>query len=182
MRYIFIGMKHCGKSSHGKLFAQKREVPFFDTDDLVETLYEQKFGADLNCREIFNLHGAEFFARLEAMVLDSLLTEERFNDVVVAMGGRMPVAEKLQHKLQQLGCYVYIKVAKEVIFKRIERRGFPSFVDKENPFESVCNLIKEREMFYENLATITINIDDLPKEIVAKKIAKEIEEFEQNVR
>ena len=182
MRYIFIGMKHCGKSSHGRLFAKKRNLPFFDTDDLVEELYNKKFEADFSCREIFNLHGADFFARLEAIVLENLLTQEQYQNAVIAMGGRMPVAEKLQDKLKQLGCYIYIRVAKEVIFKRIERRGLPSFIDKTRPFESVCELIKKREVFYENLATITIDVDDLPKEIVAKKIAKEIEEFENNVR
>ncbi|UDQ98012.1 shikimate kinase [Lentisphaerota bacterium WC36G] len=182
MRYIFIGMKHCGKSSHGKLFAEKRNLPFFDTDDLVEELYAAKLSKKGNCREIFNEHGAEFFAELEKEILAKLLSEEKFYNCVIAMGGRMPVAPDLQNELKKLGCYVYIKVADNVIFERIKRRGFPSFVDQQNPYESVCKLIRDREVFYDNLATITINVEDLPKNVVANKIAKEIEEFENNVR
>ena len=35
MSIILMGIKHCGKSTQGRIISKKLSVPFFDTDDVV---------------------------------------------------------------------------------------------------------------------------------------------------
>ena len=177
MRYIFIGMKHCGKTTHGRIFAESRKLPFYDTDDLLESLHRKKTGKTENCRTIFNAYGAEYFNELESELIENIY-QGAYSSSVIAMGGRMPINDKLQDKLKKLGFYVYVKAPTEAIFKRIKRKGLPAFIDQDRPFDSVCEMIQQREPYYERLANITIEVNDLPVKIIAGQIKLKIRESE----
>ena len=40
---VFLGIKHCGKSTHGKLLAERLNRRFLDTDDMLSEAYMKKF-------------------------------------------------------------------------------------------------------------------------------------------
>ena len=66
-RHVVIGgMKHCGKSTQGKRLAEFWQVPFFDTDTLLEEAYCRVTGKKRTCREIFREEGENFFRQREA--------------------------------------------------------------------------------------------------------------------
>ena len=58
---ILLGIKHCGKSTQGKLLAKYFNCPFFDTDDEIEVLTGK------SPRQIYTEQGKEarFKTRLE---------------------------------------------------------------------------------------------------------------------
>ena len=35
---VLMGIKHCGKSTQGKIISQKLGLPFYDTDDVITLL------------------------------------------------------------------------------------------------------------------------------------------------
>ena len=35
MSIVLMGIKHCGKSTQGRIISKKLSVPFFDTDDVI---------------------------------------------------------------------------------------------------------------------------------------------------
>jgi shikimate kinase len=72
MNLILIGFKSCGKSSVGKLLAQKLNVLFTDTDQLIEQTYFQNTNEPLNASEIYQQEGKAYFRDLEQNIISDL--------------------------------------------------------------------------------------------------------------
>jgi len=72
MNVVLIGMKHCGKSTIGKLLAARWECPFYDIDPMIEETHACDTGDQLSVREIFEQHGETYFRRIEGHVVCEL--------------------------------------------------------------------------------------------------------------
>jgi len=161
MNIVICGMKHCGKSTHGEFIARKLECPFLDTDDLLEAKFFELEKNPLNSREIYNLHGEDYFRKLEADVIHSLIDEADENKTqVIALGGGVPSNTNLGDELKKLGRFVYLKNEPDVLYKRIARKGLPSFLQGENPYEKFLELYTERERRYIDLSDLTIEFSE----------------------
>ena len=178
MNIVICGMKHCGKSTHGEFIARRLSCPFLDTDNLLETKYFELEKNPLNSREIYNLHGGDYFRELEAGVIHSLIDEADENKTqVIALGGGVPSNPKLGDELKNLGHFVYLKNKPEILFKRIARKGLPSFLQGENPYEKFLELYRERERRYIELSDLTVEFnEDVPKNKAGYIILGKIEE------
>ena len=91
---VFIGIKHCGKSTQGKLLAQKLQRKFYDSDELLSAEYMIRYAAareESSPRAIMVRHGEEFFRRFEADVIRKILNGSVDNVGVLALGGGVPV-------------------------------------------------------------------------------------------
>ena len=75
---VLMGCKHCGKSTQGKLLAEKLGVNFFDTDEEI-TKREGKTPS-----EIITEKGEPAFRDIEASVCADLATK---NNVIISTGG-----------------------------------------------------------------------------------------------
>ena len=75
---ILIGMPGSGKTTTGKLLAQKLGFDFLDMDDVIEKNEGKKIS------EIFKLKGEEYFRNLETSLLESLLEKE---NLILSTGG-----------------------------------------------------------------------------------------------
>jgi len=162
MNYIIAGMKHCGKSTIGKHLADYLNASFYDTDDLVEELYNKRDNRALSARDIFIEHDSEFFKKMESDVLhklnDVILPKSENN--VIALGGGLPVNIDLILLLHKMGTVIFLKNDIEVLYKRVEKSGVVPFLDDKNPKESFFELYKEREPYYILHADITVNLDN----------------------
>lgn len=175
MKIVLTGMKHCGKTTAGKLLAQKMNCKFVDTDDLVESLYQQSYGEKLNCRQIFTEHGGDFFRNLELEAVQQLQIGIPPKSRVIGLGGGLPMNPMSRQILPKLGSLVYLKVEPEIIFKRIEENGLPPYIDAQRPFESFMESFSEREKIYEELAEFTVfcpgdNTSEQNLEIIVNKL------------
>ena len=164
MNIVICGMKHCGKSTHGEFIADKLSCPFLDTDTLLETEFFKREKNPLNSREIYNLHGADYFRELKADVLHALIDEADENKTqVIALGGGVPSNPNIGAELKKLGRFIYLKNEPDVLYKRIARKGLPSFLQGENPYEKFLELYSKREQRYIELSDLTIEFsDDVP--------------------
>ena len=63
---IFCGIKHCGKSTPGRITACKLKLPFCDTDLLLEEQFHD------SVRNLFRQWGEEEFRRRESELLKAL--------------------------------------------------------------------------------------------------------------
>ena len=117
------------------------------------------------------------FKALEESVMDLLLKLGSHN--VVSMGGGMPVNDKIQEQMKQLGLVVFLKLPPTVLFNRVKRRGLPSFIDPKRPLESFTELYKRREPYYLNCANLVIELEDMPlseaKNIIFNQIREKID-------
>lgn len=177
MNYILAGMKHCGKSSLGKLLAEKLKVPFYDTDDLIMAKYNAEKDRHLTVRQIFIEEGPGFFKEQEVKVLNELNEDilPKSEDNVVALGGRMPVNIDLILLLHKIGQVIYLKDDPEVLYIRAEKNGPVPFLDEKKPKESFLELYKEREPYYILHADITVDIKNCSIEMAWGKLQDAIE-------
>ena len=72
---LFFGIKHCGKSTLGRLTAEHFGVKFVDTDLELESRFQMLNGCPLPTRDIFRELGEEGFRRFEAETVEALAAQ-----------------------------------------------------------------------------------------------------------
>ena len=72
MKITLCGIKHAGKTSAGKALAKMLDLPFADTDDILQDLYNTRHNTALSVREIFRALGSDLFRQLEAEAIRTL--------------------------------------------------------------------------------------------------------------
>ena len=143
---ILIGMPSSGKSTAGKLAAERLNFRFIDGD----TLLIEKTGKSLSA--IIEERGTEGFLALE----EELLCAIDGNRLVIAPGGSVVYEANAMAHLEALGTVVYLKVGLEEVKKRI-----PSFTARgvvmQGNLSSLDELYTERTPLYEQYADITLD-------------------------
>lgn len=179
MNVVLIGMKHCGKSTIGKAFAARRGCPFYDVDPMIEAYHACEAGEKLSVREIFERHGETHFHRVEGHVVCELYlnVDRPGSRTVAALGGRTALNVTVCGLLRAIGPVVYLRVAPDAIFQRIERSGIPPFLDARDPAGDFLALYHNRHPQYENLADLTVNIDGLDPDAAVDALQAGINEF-----
>lgn len=162
-----MGIKHSGKTSLGKLLAKTLNVPFLDLDTLLEEQYSE--GRILNFRELYLKLGESGFRDLETAAMNNTPMHRKG---ILALGGGTidnPEAVKIAKKADTL---VFLDADEQILYKRIKKNGFPSFLEK-SPKKLFHELFKRRRLLYKDIATIILEItDESPEEILNILIQK----------
>ena len=158
---ILIGMPSSGKTTMGKMLAEKLNRKFFDIDKLIEEEEEGK-----TIPEIFEEKGEEYFRDLESKVLEDISKE---NGLVIASGGGTPLRAENRDYISQNSLVIYLKRDLE----KLETSGRPLSKNLEN----LKKLYSERKKIYENLANIKIDVIE-DKTGNLELIIKEVENYE----
>lgn len=181
MRIIFVGMKGCGKTTLGKLLAEKLHIPFIDSDASLEKMHEQERGEALPFREIFRKYGETYFSTLDTKTLKHIAKEFGNRDFVFACGGRTPLQEENQEILSSLGKVIFLKVEKGVLLKRVLAQGTPAFFPyPADPDKSLDELLTERLPVYKKLADLTIDVSEGTPEELVHTIMTELKDDDKN--
>ncbi|WP_288506986.1 shikimate kinase [uncultured Treponema sp.] len=187
MSIILMGIKHCGKSTQGRIISKKLSVPFFDTDDVVFEMTGK------TPRQIYTELGNEGFQEAEEKACSFLL--EKINssaekNAVIATGGGICGNKKALDVLKKIGTFVFLKTPERIASFRVLREisvaqdgtllNVPAFIAKKNP-RSVADAKKifhdffiERECIYEQLADVVIDMSNSSKEANAAKIIESV--------
>lgn len=187
MSIILMGIKHCGKSTQGRIISKKLSVPFFDTDDVVFEMIGK------TPRQIYTELGNEGFQKAEEKACSFLL--EKINssaekNAVIATGGGICGNKKALDVLKKIGTFVFLKTPERIASFRVLREisvaqdgtllNVPAFIAKKNP-RSVADAKKifhdffiERECIYEQLADVVIDMSSSSKEANAAKIIESV--------
>jgi len=159
-KLILIGQPGAGKSSIGRQLSKVLEVPFRDTDVLVE----EKAGKKIS--DIFVDDGESAFRKIEKEVV---LKEISTGNGVLALGGGSVLDEEVAEKLESLKSNViYLEVS---ISNAAPRVGFNK--DRPllavNPRQQWLNLMEKRKPIYERLCGVKVSTDNKkPNEVVAE--------------
>lgn len=187
MSIILMGIKHCGKSTQGRIISKKLSVPFFDTDDVIFEMTGK------TPRQIYTELGNEVFQEAEEKACSFLL--EKINssaekNAVIATGGGICGNKKALDVLKKIGTFVFLKTPERIASFRVLREisvaqdgtllNVPAFIAKKNP-RSVADAKKifhdffiERECIYEQLADVVIDMSSSSKEANAAKIIESV--------
>ncbi len=151
---VLIGMPSSGKSTIGKMLAERLNKKFIDVDEEIF-----KFTGSLPSQIILN-KGEEQFRQIESEVIKELSKQ---NSLVIATGGGAVLKEINRKNLIQNGKIVYIK------------RDLNKLVSDGRPLSQgrgIEQLFNERKDIYQNFADIEVEnnltIEDCVRELIEK--------------
>ncbi len=158
---ILIGLRACGKSTIGRLMAQRLGVGFVDLDDVTSELLESS-GAG----EAIETHGIEAFREAEGKALASVLEG---TGRVIALGGGTPTADGCAAMLKSDGCrVVYLRALAKTLCERLKNADNvdrPALVEGD-VVDEVETLFEQRDGLYRELAESVIHVDGVSEEAV----------------
>lgn len=162
-RLVLIGAPGSGKSTVGKALASHLNLPFIDTDMLIE----EKEGKKIT--DIFVIDGEDVFRAQEFETLKEVLD---LNDVVISLGGGAPIAPAAQEVIRNSNSTViFLDVSLATAAPRVGfNRDRPLLLG--NPRSQWQALSDQRRPIYEDLATHSIKVDDMTVETIIATIVK----------
>lgn len=137
---VLIGMPSCGKSTVGKIIAERLGREFIDTDALIE----ERAGCSIP--EIFENHGEAHFRGLESEVIRELAPK---NGAVIATGGGAILREENTRALRENGKIYFIDRPLELLMPTEDRPLASSR-------EAIERRFAERHGIYKKTADITV--------------------------
>jgi len=157
-----------GKSTLGKMLAEKIEYKFIDLDEHIEAKEQ------MSVKKIFKKKGELYFRKAETLYLGKLLKEEK--NVVLALGGGTPcygnnMAMILQSKhVKSFYLKASLPYLAEKLNKKKNKRPLISHLETEDELkEFIGKHLFERTPFYER-AQVKIAVDGIPKKELIKTI------------
>ena len=108
-----VGYMGAGKTTAGKLLADKLGWHFVDLDDAFEQIY------GLSTADYIRRYGIEDFRKKEKYVVEDLADEVPYEHVIYATGGGYPCWEDNMDCLRELGTSIYIRWSPEHLAKRL---------------------------------------------------------------
>ena len=176
MNIILIGMKSSGKTTVGRIVAQKLGLRFIDLDAEITRRYLRQTNENLHFREIFKKVGKDRFRAMETEALQARAAAEADTHFVLATGGGVPLTEENRPILKSLGTVVFLNVAQEVLLPRIIAGGIPAFFPyPDDPARSLAELLAVRRPIYSALADVTVPCRSETPETIADVIVRPLE-------
>lgn len=156
-----IGMMGSGKSTVGRLVAERRGVPFQDTDRLVEAM------AGKGIPEIWAEEGEAGFRRRESRAITAAAAA---GDGVVATGGGVVTVPANVVVMRDTGLVVWLRAAPAMLADRVGGLSDRPLLAGRDPVEELARLIAERERLYADAAHRVVVTDGRDAFEVAEEV------------
>jgi Shikimate kinase len=142
MNIVFTGFMGTGKSSVGKITAEKLDRLFFDTDSMIED------SCGISISEIFKNSGEDVFRAMESETVELVAG---MDDIVISCGGGVVLNPKNIKKLQKNGIVINLFASPEHIFKRISENDKRPLINRAlDPLDEIKKLMEQRKNAYKN--------------------------------
>ncbi|WP_312563453.1 shikimate kinase [Anaerospora sp.] len=158
---VLIGFMGTGKTTAGRLLAERTGRTFVDLDEEIERLLGMPVSA------IFAQYGESFFREQEQQIIRQIICR---SNIVFATGGGAVLLEENIRNLQQCGLIITLKCQPEVIIKRIVGdTAVRPLLNRENRLQVITELLQERCSRYET-ANFCIDTSLISTDEVVKKM------------
>ena len=167
MNIFLIGYRCTGKTTVGKLLAERLGMAFVDSDDyLVE-----KVGKTI--RQIFAEQGEPAFRDMEEKCIAELAARDK---QVIAAGGGAVLRKANVDRMREAGTVILLEADAETIYARITgdpKTAYqrPSLTGKPE-YEEIVHLLEYRRPFYHAAANHTFDTSKLTPDQLVDQIVK----------
>lgn len=178
--FVFMGCKHCGKSTHGKAFAEKLGLKFYDVDEVIE----QMVGKPV--RSYYGEKGVTAFMLAEEAACNKIIADSQGQDVVIATGGGICDNPPALAALRVCGKFVFLRLSIRFSVKRIVDKieevspgvflNLPAYLIDENG-KAPSSIEKIKEKLTEKFQARTSNYEKIADTIVDIKNASVDDNF-----
>lgn len=138
LNLYLIGMMGSGKSTVGKVLADRLSYRFFDTDTVIEQAAEQSI------TEIFATLGETSFRELETQVLAEL---SAYTKLVIATGGGIVLQQRNWSHLRD-GLVIWLNVPLDQLYDRLKGDTARPLLQGEHPEEKLKSILEQRQGLY----------------------------------
>ena len=154
-------MMGSGKSTIGRLLAQKLNLRFFDIAFLIEKKTDMKIG------EIFAKKSEDEFRNLEKEITLKFLNK---TNCVISLGGGAFINEIIKKKVKKKGIAIWLSWNSQTLINRIRKnKKRPIALNLDN--NELKDLINSRSKIYSK-ANYKINCENMNKIEIVKKITQ----------
>jgi shikimate kinase len=136
---VLVGLMGAGKTKIGRRLAARLNLPFFDSDNEIET------AAGETIPEIFQNRGEAVFRDGERRVIARLLSQPTH---VLATGGGAFMDPVTRARIASSGVSVWLRADLEVLVARVARRGNRPLLQAQDPRAVLSELIERRYPVY----------------------------------
>lgn len=169
---VLVGLMGAGKTSVGRRLAEILDVPFFDSDNEIQTA-----AAGMSIPEIFERYGEPEFRRLERQVLKRLLAAP---GSIIATGGGAFMDSETRAEIAANAVSVWLDVELDTLWSRVEKRPGRPLLAVDDPKSVLALLLEERAPVYAT-AEITVPAGDgFSQDDVARQIVASLAEHAKN--
>jgi XRE family aerobic/anaerobic benzoate catabolism transcriptional regulator len=160
-RVALIGLRGGGKSTIGRLLAERLDIPFIELDREVE----RRSGATLS--EIFDMFGQETFRRAEREALDDVLRQHQ--NFVMATSGSI-VTEPGTLELLLASCLtVWVKAEPDEHMQRVMAQGdMRPMAKSARAMQDLMSILRSREPLYAKAEIALSTSGKTPEQNVAE--------------
>ena len=157
------GMMGSGKSTIGKILANKLDYNFIDVDKMIE------IEAKKTIKKIFEEDGEEYFRDLEEKITINILQHKK---TIVSLGGGAIINKKVRSAIKENSYNIYLNVDVNILTKRLQNSKTRPLIYKKNLKKELINLIGIREKFYQKADLVVKNEKNIIEttESIIKKI------------
>lgn len=152
-KIYLVGMMGTGKTTLGTQLADKLHYQFMDLDQLIE---EQE---GMTIAQIFTQKGEAYFRKLETEVLSR---STALDHTIISTGGGIVLNQQNRLLLKQESC-IYLKASSQELVRRLKNDQKRPLLQGESLENRITTLIKEREAYY--LETASIEMDTTNKSV-----------------
>ena len=146
---VLVGPMGCGKTTVGRLLANKLNQDFFDTDHEIIN----KTGVSID--HIFDIEGEEGFRRRESEILESLCD---MNNIVLATGGGVILLEQSREVLKRAGLVIYLSSSIEQLLRRTSKsKTRPLLENSTDRKKTITEIVNARDKYYREVASIVVD-------------------------
>jgi shikimate kinase len=142
-----IGLPGSGKSTAGRQLARRLQLPFFDSDHVIE----QQLGCSI--REYFEREGEARFRDVEQAVIDELTQKPK---CVLSTGGGVVLRPANRQHLHERSQVVYLNSSPEELYRRLRHDTSRPLLQVADPLGRLRELFTQRDPLYRETAHFII--------------------------
>jgi len=157
---VLIGMPGAGKSTVGALVAKVLNMPFIDTDMLIQ---HQK---NRYLQELIKEYGIDGFIKIEESVVKEINVENH----VIATGGSVIYSEPAVSHLKSSGVLFFLNAKMYQLERRLKNSQTRGIAIK--PGQSLASLYDERLPLYKKYADVEIDCSRKHIETIVSEISE----------
>ena len=166
MNIVLTGMMGTGKTAVGKRLAQKLNMKYIGTDEIIEK------DVGMSIPKIFKKRGEPYFRDVETKAVKCVAMLDNF---VIDTGGGVVQKSENMEELERNGVVICLTASPEVILKRTSKTNYRPLLDVDNPKSEIRKLLEKRKRFYKRCSKM-IDTSNKGTEEVVDDIIKFISE------
>ena len=159
---VLVGFMGTGKSTVGRVIAQKLGFHFIDTDDMIEQTSKAKIS------DIFAEHGEDYFRDLESQAVKSVAL---MKNQVVATGGGVVLRSSNIDLLRTGGPIFCLNATPKAIWDRVRSSRSRPLLRGPEPLKKIETLLDKRAPYYaladHQIETTGVSVDRVADEIIS---------------